>query len=98
MYSDFCHAYELKEVLGQGLESVVRKCVERGFCLTVPTNAFENPISLTATKKEYAVKIVDVSTERQSVGEAKRLSDETLSEVKLLKMLSGHPSISEHFL
>lgn len=77
IYSDssFYHAYEPKEVLGRGLASVVRKCVER------------------ASKKEYAVKIVDVSTERQSEKEAKRLNEETLSEIKLLKMLAGHPSI-----
>jgi len=40
------------------------------------------------------VKIVDVSTERQSEQEARRLREETLSEVSLLRLLSGHPSIS----
>lgn len=46
------------------------------------------------TGKNFAVKIVDVSTERQTEHEAKRLSEETLSEVRLLRQLAGHPSIS----
>lgn len=45
------------------------------------------------TKHPYAVKIVDVTTERQSEKEAKLALEEALSEVKLLKKLSGHPSI-----
>lgn len=46
----------------------------------------------------FAVKIVDVSTEKQSEQEAKRLLNETISEVEILRQLSGHPSISEFFL
>ncbi|MFH4980756.1 hypothetical protein AB6A40_007465 [Gnathostoma spinigerum] len=73
--SDFYKAYEAKEVLGRGLASTVRKCVEK------------------TTNVEFAVKIVDVSTERQSEHEAKRLLNETISEINILRMLSGHPSI-----
>ncbi|TKR77376.1 hypothetical protein L596_018363 [Steinernema carpocapsae] len=73
--SGFYSAYELKEVLGRGLASTVRRCVEKG------------------SGKTFAAKIVDVSTERQSEKEAERLLQETLSEVKLLKLLSAHPSI-----
>lgn len=73
--SGFYKAYELQEIIGQGIASVVRKCLEN------------------ETKHPYAVKIVDVTTERQSEKEAKLALEEALSEVKLLKMLSGHPSI-----
>lgn len=47
-----------------------------------------------STGQVFAVKIVDVSTERQSEHEAKRLREETLVEVQLLRELCGHPSIS----
>ncbi|TKR77234.1 hypothetical protein L596_018245 [Steinernema carpocapsae] len=73
--SGFYSAYELKEVLGRGLASTVRRCVEKG------------------SGKTFAAKIVDVSTERQSEKEAERLLQEMVSEVKLLKLLSAHPSI-----
>lgn len=65
------------KVLGHGLASTVRLCIEKG------------------TGLEFAVKIVDISTERQSEAEARRLYNETISEVNLLRQLSGHPSISE---
>jgi phosphorylase kinase gamma subunit len=73
--SGFYNAYEPREILGRGLASTVRKCIEK------------------STNQVFAVKIVDVSTERQSVQDAERLKEETLSEVSLLKLLSGHPSI-----
>ncbi|KHN84767.1 Phosphorylase b kinase gamma catalytic chain, liver/testis isoform, partial [Toxocara canis] len=73
--SGFYSAYEAKEVLGRGLASTVRKCVEKG------------------TGLMFAVKIVDISTERQSEQEATRLLNETISEVNLLRQLAGHPSI-----
>lgn len=73
--SGFYNVYEVKEVLGRGLASTVRKCVEKG------------------TGNCFAVKIVDVSTEKQSENEAQRLLNETISEVNLLRQLSGHPSI-----
>ena len=44
----FNAAYEAKEVLGRGLASTVRRCVEKG------------------TGQSFAVKIVDISTEKQS--------------------------------
>jgi len=71
----FYSAYECKEILGKGIASIVRRCVEKN------------------TNQMFAVKIVDISTERQSENEAKRLSEETYSEVKILRILSGHPSI-----
>lgn len=73
--SGFYSAYEPREVLGRGLSSTVRKCIEK------------------STGQVFAVKIVDVSTERQSESDAARLKEETLSEVRLLRLLSGHPSI-----
>ncbi|CAL2035081.1 hypothetical protein CAEBREN_20876 [Caenorhabditis brenneri] len=71
----FNAAYESKEVLGRGLASTVRRCIEKG------------------SGQHFAVKIVDVSTEKQSENEAKRLLEETISEVEILRQLSGHPSI-----
>lgn len=71
----FYNSYEAKEVLGRGLASTVRKCVEKGTGVT------------------FAVKIVDISTERQSEAEAQRLLNETISEVNLLRQLANHPSI-----
>jgi hypothetical protein len=68
----------------------VRRCIHKGV-LKKNTLKF---CYFKETKCEYAVKIVDISTERQSEREAYRLKEETLSEVKLLKMLCGHPSIS----
>lgn len=38
-----------------------------------------------------------MSTERQSEQDAKRLIEETLSEVRILRQLAGHPSISMFF-
>uniref|UniRef100_A0A914VIA2 phosphorylase kinase n=1 Tax=Plectus sambesii TaxID=2011161 RepID=A0A914VIA2_9BILA len=73
--SPFHNQYEAKDVLGRGLASTVRKCVEK------------------LTGKMFAVKIVDVSTEQQSLKDAMKLREETKSEVALLKELSGHPAI-----
>ncbi|KAL4002717.1 Protein kinase domain family protein [Acanthocheilonema viteae] len=73
--SDFYKAFEVKDILGYGLASTVRLCIEKG------------------TGLEFAVKIVDISTERQSEAEARRLYNETISEVNLLRKLSDHPSI-----
>ncbi|MCP9259646.1 Phosphorylase b kinase gamma catalytic chain, liver/testis isoform [Dirofilaria immitis] len=73
--SEFYSAFEVKDVLGHGLASTVRLCIEKG------------------TGLEFAVKIVDISTERQSEVEARRLYNETISEVNLLRQLSEHPSI-----
>ncbi|KAI6240191.1 Phosphorylase kinase [Aphelenchoides fujianensis] len=58
----FYSSYECKEVLGHGIASTVRRCVEK-------------------------------STGPSSEHEAKRLADETLSEVSLLRLLAGHESI-----
>lgn len=73
----FYSAYECKEILGRGIASTVRRCIEKN------------------TGQIFAAKIVDISTERQSEKEAKRLAEETHSEVNILRILSGHPSISE---
>ncbi|CAI4230645.1 unnamed protein product [Auanema sp. JU1783] len=71
----FYAAYEAKEVLGRGLASTVRRCIEKG------------------SGQAYAVKIVDVSTDKQSEKEAVRLLEETISEVKILRQLAEQPSI-----
>uniref|UniRef100_A0A8R1E2J9 phosphorylase kinase n=2 Tax=Caenorhabditis japonica TaxID=281687 RepID=A0A8R1E2J9_CAEJA len=71
----FNAAYESKEVLGRGLASTVRRCIEKGSGI------------------HFAVKIVDVSTEKQNENEAKHLLEETISEVEILRQLSGHPSV-----
>ncbi|CAD6197578.1 unnamed protein product [Caenorhabditis auriculariae] len=71
----FNAAYESKEVLGRGLASTVRRCIEKG------------------SGQQFAVKIVDISTEKQTEEEAKRLLKETVSEVEILRQLAGHPSI-----
>uniref|UniRef100_A0A7E4VY12 phosphorylase kinase n=1 Tax=Panagrellus redivivus TaxID=6233 RepID=A0A7E4VY12_PANRE len=71
----FYQSYEAREILGRGLASTVRKCVEK------------------STGQFFAVKIVDVSTERQTEQDAERLREETLSEIRLLRLLVGHPSI-----
>ncbi|CAB3402236.1 unnamed protein product [Caenorhabditis bovis] len=71
----FNAAYESKEVLGRGLASTVRRCIEKG------------------SGMQFAVKIVDISTEKQTESEAKRLLNETISEVEILRQLAGHPSI-----
>ncbi|CAJ0941790.1 unnamed protein product, partial [Mesorhabditis belari] len=71
----FYASYESKEILGSGLASTVRRCIEKG------------------SGASFAVKIVDVSTEKQSDKDARRLYEETISEVKILRQLAGHPSI-----
>ncbi|CAD5222296.1 unnamed protein product [Bursaphelenchus xylophilus] len=71
----FYSSYECKEVLGHGIASTVRRCIEK------------------STGQTFAVKIVDISTERQNEMEAKRLAEETMSEINLLRQLAGHPSI-----
>lgn len=73
----FYSSYECKEVLGHGIASTVRRCVEK------------------VSGGTFAVKIVDISTERQNEMEAKRLAEETHSEIALLRQLAGHPSISK---
>ncbi|XGW18809.1 hypothetical protein V3C99_002980 [Haemonchus contortus] len=72
---EFYSIYEAKEVLGRGLASTVRKCVEKG------------------TGQVYAVKVVDISTEKQTEQEARRLKQETISEIEILRQISDHPSI-----
>ncbi|VDL70491.1 unnamed protein product [Nippostrongylus brasiliensis] len=73
--SDYEDHVLFDQVLGRGLASTVRKCIEK------------------STGEVYAVKIVDVSTEKQSEHEARRLREETISEVEILRQLSDHPSI-----
>ncbi|CAJ0578749.1 unnamed protein product, partial [Mesorhabditis spiculigera] len=69
----FYSSYEVKEILGTGISSVVRRCVEKG------------------TSTSFAVKIVDIASDDK---EGERLAKETLSEVRILRELAGHPSIS----
>uniref|UniRef100_A0AC35TLZ1 Phosphorylase kinase n=1 Tax=Rhabditophanes sp. KR3021 TaxID=114890 RepID=A0AC35TLZ1_9BILA len=73
----FYASYEAKDILGTGLASTVRECIEK------------------ASGKRYAVKIVDISTEKQNQYEANRLKEETLSEIAILKTCTDHGSIIE---
>ncbi|VDP02566.1 unnamed protein product [Soboliphyme baturini] len=69
--------YESKEVLGRGMSSTVRRCIEK------------------KTGKEYAVKIIDLSSEKATEEETKELRLSTLREISILKMVAGHKNIIE---
>ncbi|XP_074641513.1 phosphorylase b kinase gamma catalytic chain, skeletal muscle/heart isoform-like [Tubulanus polymorphus] len=73
----FYAKYEPKEVLGRGVSSTVRRCVD------------------TKTLIEYAVKIIDVSCERNTNDQATELRQSTKQEVNILRMCAGHPNIIE---
>ncbi|XP_070205837.1 phosphorylase b kinase gamma catalytic chain, skeletal muscle/heart isoform-like isoform X2 [Littorina saxatilis] len=71
-------AFTLKEELGRGLSSTVRRVVEK------------------ANGKEYAVKIIDISGERDTCkANIETLKSDTIREVSLLRMCAGHPNIIE---
>ncbi|OQV25352.1 Phosphorylase b kinase gamma catalytic chain, liver/testis isoform [Hypsibius exemplaris] len=75
--SGFQAKYFIKEVLGRGASSVVKRCVEK------------------TTGKEFAVKIVDLTTERTTEADAKEIYNGTKNEIAILRMLAGHPNIVE---
>ncbi|XP_033747768.1 phosphorylase b kinase gamma catalytic chain, skeletal muscle/heart isoform-like isoform X2 [Pecten maximus] len=47
------------------------------------------------TGKEYAVKIIDISTEKQEEYQAEQTKQDTIREINILKMCSGHKHIIE---
>lgn len=44
--------------------------------------------------KEFAVKILDVSTEKSTEDQAKDLRESALREIRVLRILAGHKNIS----
>ncbi|OUC47744.1 putative kinase domain protein [Trichinella nativa] len=48
-----------------------------------------------STGKEYAVKIIDISSEKATVEQARELRETTLREIRILKMMAGHQNIIE---
>ncbi|XP_055339576.1 phosphorylase b kinase gamma catalytic chain, skeletal muscle/heart isoform-like [Paramacrobiotus metropolitanus] len=75
--SGFQQRYILKEVLGRGACSVVKRCVEK------------------RTQKEFAVKIVDLTTENATEADATEVYTATKNEIAILRLLAGHPHITE---
>ena len=47
------------------------------------------------TAKEYAVKIIDISGEKQESYQAEQIEQDTLREINILKMCDGHKHISK---
>lgn len=48
-----------------------------------------------ASGKEYAVKILDISTEKATEEQARELKESSLREIRILRMLAGHKNISK---
>nr|CAI5823963.1 unnamed protein product [Callosobruchus analis] len=71
---EFYAKYEPKEVLGRGISSTVRRCIEK------------------ETGKEYAAKIIDLSSEGVNDGS---ILEATNQEVHILRHVAGHPYIIE---
>jgi phosphorylase kinase gamma subunit len=74
--SGFQAKYIIKEVLGRGASSVVKRCIEK------------------TTGKEFAVKVVDLTTEHASEADAQELYNGTKNEIAILRLLAGHPNIT----
>uniref|UniRef100_A0A1I8FTP6 phosphorylase kinase n=2 Tax=Macrostomum lignano TaxID=282301 RepID=A0A1I8FTP6_9PLAT len=70
--NQFYSQYEPKEVLGHGLSSVVRKCVEK------------------STKKEFAVKVIDLNNLDANSEDARA---DAMKELEVLRKVQGHPNI-----
>lgn len=71
---EFYARFEPKEILGRGVSSTVRRCIEK------------------ATGSEYAAKIIDVSADMEDASGC-TLRQATMREVKVLRMMDGHPYI-----
>ncbi|XP_003375887.1 phosphorylase B kinase gamma catalytic chain, skeletal muscle isoform [Trichinella spiralis] len=50
-----------------------------------------------STGKEYAVKIIDVSSEKATEEQARELRETTLREIRILKMMAGHQNITKQY-
>ncbi|XP_041052697.1 phosphorylase b kinase gamma catalytic chain, skeletal muscle/heart isoform-like [Carcharodon carcharias] len=72
---EFYAKYDPKDVLGRGVSSVVRRCIER------------------KTEIEYAVKIIDITSEHLTPEELEEICTSTAQEIGILKEVSGHPHI-----
>ncbi|XP_077996347.1 phosphorylase b kinase gamma catalytic chain, skeletal muscle/heart isoform-like [Glandiceps talaboti] len=73
--SEFYARYEPKEILGRGLCSVVRRCIDR------------------KSREEFAVKIIDISSEQASELETEVLKAATKGEIEILSKVAGHNNI-----
>ncbi|CDW61308.1 Pkinase domain containing protein [Trichuris trichiura] len=51
-----------------------------------------------STGEEFAVKIIDLSSEKATAEQVRELRDSTLREIKILQMFSGHKNISVQFV
>ncbi|XP_034237589.1 phosphorylase b kinase gamma catalytic chain, skeletal muscle/heart isoform isoform X3 [Thrips palmi] len=75
---EFYARYEPKEILGRGISSTVRRCIEK------------------ETGIEFAAKIIDLSNDsHDGGGDGKTMLEATIEEVKILRLVAGHPYIIE---
>jgi len=74
---DFYAKYEPKEILGKGVSSTVRRCVEK------------------ATGKDFAVKIIDLTGEKDNEYQMDEIRQQTRKEMNILRMCAEHPHIIE---
>ncbi|XP_078404897.1 phosphorylase b kinase gamma catalytic chain, skeletal muscle/heart isoform-like [Cetorhinus maximus] len=72
---EFYAKYDPKDILGRGVSSVVRRCIER------------------KTEIDYAVKIIDITSEHLTPEELEEICTSTAQEISILKEVSGHPHI-----
>ncbi|XP_060704464.1 phosphorylase b kinase gamma catalytic chain, skeletal muscle/heart isoform-like isoform X2 [Hemiscyllium ocellatum] len=72
---EFYAKYDPKDVLGRGVSSIVRRCIER------------------KTEIEYAVKIIDITSEHLTPEELEEICTSTAQEISILKQVSGHQHI-----
>lgn len=47
------------------------------------------------TGKEYAVKIIDISGEKGEEEQVEQTKQDTIREIRILRMCAGHPNISK---
>ncbi|ELT91652.1 hypothetical protein CAPTEDRAFT_148295 [Capitella teleta] len=74
---EFYAKYEIKEVLGRGVSSTVRRCIEKD------------------TQTEFAVKIIDLTQEKDNEFQMEEFRSATRKEMNILRMCAQHPHIIE---